>query len=197
LPLSPSLSASCCICSNSPSIDTSIRITRQRQGMDSGQAASQQQQRAAFSGTTRCVQMPPYLMTSRGIPPKMAGHGCDLLARPRKYGLKTLSSYMQAQFKDATSVRMTETAAQTVASKIAKLLHLTPLSYRLFGCGISGLEWLRPTFWGRLQPLICLVTRIGSIRLLFGWRTEMGSDPSHFLFGWMDSNRTCIWSPLH
>jgi len=24
---------------------------------------------------------------------------------------------------------------------------------------------------------------MGSIRLLFGWRTEMGSDPSHFLFG--------------
>jgi hypothetical protein len=38
---------------------------------------------------------------------------------------------MQAQFKDATSVRMTETATQTVASKIAKFLHLTPLSYSL------------------------------------------------------------------
>ena len=68
---------------------------------------------------------------------------------------------------------------------------------RLFGCGISGLEWLQPMFWGRLQPLFCLVARMGSIRLLFGWRIEMGSDPSHFLFGWMDSNRTCIWSPLH
>jgi len=70
-------------------------------------------------------------------------------------------------------------------------------SNRLFGCGISGLEWLQPIFWGRLQPLICLVARMGSIRLLFGWRTEMGLDPSNFLFGWMDSNRTCIWSPLH
>ena len=28
---------------------------------------------------------------------------------------------------------------------------------RVFGCGVNGLGWIQPEFWGRSQPLHCLV----------------------------------------
>jgi len=60
--------------------------------------------------------------------------------------------------------------------------------YRVFGCGMSRLERLQPTFWGRLQPLLCLVARVGSLlgslRCLFGSRIQLGSEviASHVTF---------------
>jgi hypothetical protein len=84
-----------------------------------------------------------------------------------------ISQTNRAQIAGKLPIKWTKRTGRRTATKRTSLV-VFPHSNRLFGCGTCGLGWLQPSFWGWLQPTLCLVVR---------WLKRL--EPTCHLFGWM------------